>query len=290
MKIGMTYYNVGGLSFEEVLAFAQKTGFDYIQIGTSHLWNLERNLSQGDMRAQKEELAAWPIAHIDEAVGLARKAKALLDKYNLKVSAFTAASDFIQPSDAEVRFQVERMEHITHLLKELDCTIICTDGGWAKDSVPKERWFDLAVQGLSACAPFVEKQGMTMALDNHGIIFNDADFQIKIFEKVGSKALGANMDTMNYRWAGHDIPTINRYYDIIAPYTLHTHLKDGFDSFPNYRGMALGEGEIDLMHAIRALKKAGYDGVWTNEYEGKTDPEEGYRKGYQYIKEHVPEA
>lgn len=37
-----------------------------------------------------------------------------------------------------------------------------------------------------------------------------------------------------------------------------------------------------------ALVAAGYKGVWTVEYEGRTDPLEGYRKGYEWVKANVP--
>ena len=94
---------------------------------------------------------------------------------------------------------------------------------------------------------------------------------------------------MNYRWAGHDLETVGRYYEIVAPYTLHTHLKDGTGSRGNYRGEALGEGEIDLAKAIRCLREAGYDGVWCCEYEGRETTAQvrekvllGCRRTYNY--------
>ena len=122
-----------------------------------------------------------------------------------------------------------------------------------------------------------------MAVDNHGIVTNDGDLQVELFERVGSKYVGANMDTMNYRWAGHDLETVGRYYEIVAPYTLHTHLKDGRGSRGDYRGEALGEGEIDLAKAIRCLREAGYDGVWCCEYEGRENDGTGQRKSFAWM-------
>jgi sugar phosphate isomerase/epimerase len=61
-------------------------------------------------------------------------------------------------------------------------------------------------------------------------------------------------------------------------------MKDGFGSREKYVCMPLGEGELDLKRAIRALKGAGYDGVWCVEYEGRDDPAIGYRKGLEYLR------
>ena len=140
---------------------------------------------------------------------------------------------------------------------------------------------------MSQLTDFIENEDFRLALDNHGLVTNDADFQIAIFEQIGSKNLGANVDTMNYRWAGHDLETVRSFYEKIAPYAFHTHFKDGTGTRGNYVGLALGEGEIPLEYAVKCLKDAGYEGPWVVEYEGKTDSREGYRKGLEWLKAHV---
>ena len=47
--------------------------------------------------------------------------------------------------------------------------------------------------------------------------------------------------------------------------------------------MALGEGEIPVRQAMKILEKAGYNGVWCIEYEGK-EGAEGYRKSLEWLK------
>ena len=129
---------------------------------------------------------------------------------------------------------------------------------------------------------------MGIAIDNHGIVTNDGDLLYALIQKLGSKFIGTNLDTMNYRWLGHDLATCDRFYEMLAPHTLHTHFKDGFDSREHYRGAALGEGEIHLKHALEQLRKANYSGVYCAEYEG---PEAaggvGYGKWYQWLSANV---
>ena len=74
---------------------------------------------------------------------------------------------------------------------------------------------------------FKKHNGKYLAVDNHGHVTNDGDLQVELFQQVGSDRVGANMDTMNYRWAGHSLEKIAHFYQIVAPYTFHSHMKDG---------------------------------------------------------------
>ena len=177
------------------------------------------------------------------------------------------------------------MRRVAGLAKMLGTNVLRTEGGGPKDSVPEEQQFDSMVECLKRCAEWLDDVDVHLAIDNHGVVTNDGDLQLRLFETVGSPRVGANLDTMNYRWFGHDIATINRFYEILAPHTFHTHMKDGTGARENYNGAALGEGEIDLHHAINCLKNAGYDGVWTAEYEGpEAEGGTGYAKCCQWLK------
>jgi sugar phosphate isomerase/epimerase len=265
---GLIFYNFPGHSLEEFAAFAASAGFSHAEIAVAHVWN------------EKDPQAPPPEARAAEV-------RALLERYGLRLSALSAGNDFLQPDDRALRQQVERLETVCRLARLCGTDTVRIDGGWPKPSVPddRERHFELIVTALRAIRPFIEREGFTLALDNHGLVTNDADFQVRIFEAVGSPCLGANVDTMNYRWAGHDLATVARFYRVIAPYARHVHFKDGTGTRGSYRGTALGEGEIPLETALDELRAAGYRGVWTVEYEGpREQAEEGYRKGLAWLK------
>lgn len=268
-QYGLINYNLGGRSLEEVLDFASDAGFTHIEIGVRDVWNEQE-------------------AGIDEGKRRAEEVKARMDELNIKVSTLAAGNDFLVRNADEMAHQIARFNDVIELARIFETDILRVDGGWDKEGVSQDKWFDLMVEGFKGVADTIEKKQVYLALDNHGIVTNDADLQLRIFEAVGSPRLGANVDTMNYRWAGHSLETIGRYYEIIAPHALHVHLKDGRGSRSEYVGLALGEGEIDLKGAVDALVAVGYKGVWTVEYEGKTDPLEGYRKGLEWVKANVP--
>ena len=208
-KLGLIHYNYASKSLDDFLKFTSETGFSYVELQIGDVWNSDV--------ANPEENAEVVGAHVES--------------YGLQVSALAAGNDFVVLDEETLQSQVARMERIAGLAKRLGCSVLRTEGGTAaKDAVPESRWVEAMAGCLTRCLEFAERDEVYLAVDNHGIVTNDGDLQVELFERVGSKYVGANMDTMNYRWAGHDLETVGRYYEIVAPYTLHTHLK-GWNRF-----------------------------------------------------------
>ena len=264
-KLGIVHYNFPDFSFDEFLRFVSDTGFDDVELQVNDVWH----------------------PGIDNPEKNAERIRQKVESYGLAVSAFAAGNDFVVLDEDVVRSQINRMRRIIGLAKTLGASAIRTEGGAPKESVPENQWIEAMRGCLSRCVEFAEEAGVYLAVDNHGLVTNDGDLQVELFERVGSKHVGANLDTMNYRWFGHDLDTVERYYEKIAPYTLHLHLKDGKGSRSAYRGEALGEGEINLTKAIDCLKTAGYDGSWCCEYEGRENDGSGQRKCYEYLKANI---
>jgi len=264
-KIGVIHYNFPGYSFEDFLRYAQETGYGYVELQWRDVWGEDTESPEAE----------------------AEKVRKQVDSHGLKVSAFAAGNDFVLLDEEEIKQQVDRMERICGLARILGTNVIRTEGGRPKDSVPEDRHVEAMAGCLKRCVPFLERDDMYLAVDNHGLVTNDGDLELRLFDAVGSKHVGANLDTMNYRWAGHDLETVKRFHKIVAPYAFHVHMKDGTGCRPDYVGAALGEGEIDIPYAIQCLKNAGYDGVWCTEYEGKEGSDVGYRKCFEYLNAHV---
>ena len=262
MKIGVIHYNFPGYSFTDFLKYASETGYGYVELSVGDVWG----------------------KGVDNPERKAEEVRKQVESSGLKVSALAAGNDFIVLEEKAIEAQVERMGRICGLANILGTDVIRTEGGNPKDSVPKDRWVEAMAGCLTRCIDFAEKNDVYLAVDNHGHVTNDGDLQIELFQRVGSDRVGANMDTMNYRWAGHSLDKIAHFYEIVAPYTLHTHMKDGTGSLGEYRGAALGEGEIDLAYAVKCLRNAGYEGVWCSEYEGQEGSDVGYRKCFEWLK------
>lgn len=264
-KIGVIHYNFPNLVFEEFIGYVKKTGYEYVELPSGDVW---------DEKQQDSD----PYAS-------AEKMKKYLDSNGIKVSAVSAGNNFITLEQDEIKKQLERIRKIGKTARILGTNVLRTEGGWSKE-IPEEKWADAITECLKRAAEFAETDDIYFAVDNHGYATNDFRRQIEIFRRVDSKRVGSNFDTMNYRWFGYELAELEEIYSGIAPHVIHTHMKDGRGARENYKGEALGEGEINLKHAVECLKNSNYDGVWCAEYEGK-EGIAGYTKCYNWLKSNV---
>ncbi|MCM8772774.1 MAG: sugar phosphate isomerase/epimerase [Candidatus Omnitrophica bacterium] len=247
-KIGVIFYNFSFQKLEDFLNWCAENNVEYAEISREHL----------------------------------KEAEILLLKYNVKISQVTARNDFVQVKE-EFEKQVKMVGELCKEVKNIGCNQLRLDGGWPKEGIDEKDYKKLIFEGIKRVVEFAEKENVYLALDNHGILTNDYEFQLEIFESIKSKYLGANLDTMNYRWYGYPVEKLIEIYKAIAPYTIHTHIKDGTGTRENYTGKVLGEGEIPIISAIKILKENNYNGVLCAEYEGK-DKEIGYKKCVEFLK------
>ena len=265
MKLGIIHYNFPEHSLSEFLRAIKELGYDYSEIMCRDVWPDE---TTGDPEAEAEKL---------------RKE---MDEVGVKCSALSLQNDFVLLDRAAIDQQIVRAERVCGLARILGTNVLRTEGGRPKEEVPEARWVEAMAGCLKRMADFIEKEDYYLAVDNHGKVTNDGDLQLRLFGMVGSKRVGANLDTMNYRATGqYDLEIVYKFHRMVAPYTFHTHFKDGVMEDGKYRGTELGCGELDLSIAAKALKEAGYDGVWTVEYEKKDgDRVEGARKSIEHLK------
>ena len=262
MKLGLIHYNTPGETLEEFLDYAADTGFDAVELFSSVALNDE-------VESPEKE---------------AERVRELVASRGLTVCALGAGNDFVVLDEEQVLAQVERMERVCQIALLMGTNVIRTEGGQRKDAVPEEKECEAMAGCLKRCREFIERDGVLLGVDNHGVVTNDGDLQLRLFQMVDSPNVGSTLDTMNYRWMGHSVETCNRFYDLIAPYVFHTHMKDGTGSRETYVGHILGEGEIDLAHAASALKKANYEGAYCAEWEGRGDKGEGYAGCLKWMK------
>lgn len=266
-KLGAIHYNWPGYDLEGFARRAGEIGYEYCEVRADDIW-------------------------LDDAIDgeeRAEEVRELLGRYGIKISAVEIGNDFLQADPSDLDAQVERYRQRCRVIPLTGTDIVRSDGGWNRNNqVSEDQWDAMMLDAFKRCADFLEEYDVRIALDNHGVTTNDGEWQLSLIERVGSDRLGVNLDTMNYRWYGHELDKIDRFYEILAPHVFHTHMKDGKGSRQDYKGAALGEGEIHLEHVVKCLKEAGYDGAWTAEYEGpETEGGVGYEKCYGWLVENV---
>ena len=110
------------------------------------------------------------------------------------------------------------------------------------------------VEAIKCIIPFLEKNQIYLALENHDRLFT-TDF-VKIIEKTDSKWVGICLDTVNSMGAGEGLETVIKR---LAPLAVNFHVKEfivkriyhmmGFE----IEGVPLGDGQLPLNKVLKSL-------------------------------------
>ncbi len=154
--------------------------------------------------------------------------------------------------------------HIPQTLKLGATRLRITAASMNYAKAPREELIGRVVPMLEQAARTAEEHGVTLALENH-IDFTSQEV-VRIIEAVGSDHLKVNFDTGN---------TIRLFEDPVeaatrlAPYTVSTHTKDiatrvkggaPSENFTWWPSCPIGEGVIDMVGVVEALRAGGFDG------------------------------
>ena len=265
MKFGIIHYRAPGATLEAFLDYAAVTGFDAVELRAADIW------PEGEGDGQKR----------------AAQVRKMLDERRLGLAAVSAGNDFVVLDEEAIGHQIDRMGQLSRLATIAGAKVLRTEGGRRKAQVPPNREGEAIAACLKRCVAFAHRDDIVLAVDNHGQVTNDPQLLIGVLRAVGSDRVGANLDTANFRAAGHSVEACRAIYDQVAPLVLHTHMKDCIGQLPDYHCQVLGEGEVDLNHAVTALKRAGYAGTYTAEWEGQGDSAAAYAACLAWMKQHI---
>ncbi len=156
------------------------------------------------------------------------------------------------------------------------------------------------VEPIRKVADYAAAKGICTCTENHGFFSQDACRVEKLVNAVNHPNFGALVDIGNFMCADED-PTLST--GIMAPYAVHAHAKDfhlksGMDVNPgngwfqtragNYlRGAIIGHGDAKAFQSIQTLKRAGYDGFISIEFEGMEDNLTGLAIGLANLKRFI---
>ena len=216
----------------------------------------------------------------------ARKVRDIFRKHGIAPCDVACDIDLVQPDQAKYDQQLAWAEYCAALSKELGLKVVKYFAGEPKPGLSDEQIVDFMIKGSKELARIAEKYKVSFAEENHGRFTNRPEIQRQLINAVGSKRVGVCIDSSNYRWFGHPVKDVHRFFHEMAPHTLHTHVKDGDGSqgpMAKHKATALGEGEIDIKLLLTELKAAKYEGDLVLEYEGP-EGEAGVRRSLAHLK------
>lgn len=284
MKISVSSYsfskhiNEGKMTPTEVVKYAYELGFDAV------------------------EFAEVVGETYEEKVENAKFFRAEADKYGIDICALAVGGALYQDTREATEAEIERLRGQLELAKILGAPVMRHDIVWKLGEGVK-RSFDLMLptiaENVRRVTEIAAEMGIKTCTENHGFISQDSDRIERLITAVNHDNFGALVDMGNFSCADDDNAlAVSR----LANLAFHVHAKDfhkrtfaeghadGYFQTRacNYlKGCTIGDGDVPVAQCLAILKKAGYDGYVTVEYEGYEDCLEGIKRGREYIAKHI---
>lgn len=243
------------------------------------------------------EFTPLPGETFEERSALAKKLCERAKAVGMPIVSYTVNADLYKGSDEANAAEVARLKEQLDIAAILCAPTMRHDVCWSVPKTGAVRSFDAMLPTLAKSAREITEYAATLGIrtcsENHGLVAQDSDRMERLFNAVGHENYGLLVDIGNFVCVDEDnVTAVSR----VAPYAIHVHAKDfylsrekkegwGVSRGCNYwQGAAVGDGDVDVKKCIEVLKKAGYDGYVSIEYEGKGDCIDGIRRGYEYLK------
>jgi sugar phosphate isomerase/epimerase len=137
------------------------------------------------------------------------------------------------------------------------------------------RWFAEAVEQTSDHAG---RGGVTLGIEAiAGHLFHSVEDYHRLIADLPGIPIKVNFDPSHLEVQGQEP---RRVVDELADRIVHVHMKDGKGRYPDFSFPPLGQGMIAFTALVESLKRSGYAGALSVEYEAQVF---GYREGQQEI-------
>lgn len=241
----------------------------------------------------------------EERLALAGELRERALKRGLAVVSYTVSAKLWQADKAARRAEIERIKREVDVAAALGAPVMRHDLVWSLDSAGAGRGFLSMIPQLSETVreitEYAAEKGVRTCSENHGFIAQDSYRMEAIVAAVNHDNYGLLVDVGNFLCADEDpITAVSR----VANYAFHVHAKDMLVCSPDTdggvgiiktRGMnglkptAVGHGSVPVKQCLAILKRAGYDGWVSVEYEAKGDCIEGIAEGLKNLRAYLAE-
>ncbi|TCN00946.1 sugar phosphate isomerase/epimerase [Paenibacillus sp. BK033] len=205
----------------------------------------------------------------------------------IELSNYSMPANFVQGSEEAFQAEVSRVKEHVDLVNRLGMKHMRHDV--TAFTLPPEsmtiQWFEenlrSMVRGSLLIADYAAAYGITTTIENHGFSVQASDRVLRVLQEVNRPNFRTTLDVGNFLCVDEN-PLVGVSRNM--PYASLLHIKDFYirpsDEFPGggdwfssahgtyLRGAIVGHGDLDLRRIFRLIKKSGYDGFLTVEFEG----------------------
>lgn len=246
-----------------------------------------------------------------------RRARALrkrCEKHGLAVAGYCVGAELLKP-DAEQRAEVDRVRQHIDVAAELGAPTMRHDvtrgPNDATGKLTLSQVLKRVVPAVRELTEYGQSVGVVTSLENHGFYLQTPDRVQKLIEAVDHPNFGLTLDLGNWLCLNEDPVAAVRQ---VGKYAVMVHAKDfyirskrqvpppapaqgkqpelpaGWIVTPTpiaIRGAVAGHGQVDLPAQLRLVKRAGYKGYLSLEFEGPEYPPDAVRLGLAYLRKQL---
>jgi sugar phosphate isomerase/epimerase len=200
---------------------------------------------------------------------LDRLRRAAVDR-GLAIIGIGVHNDFGRADPCLRASEVVKVKQWVEVAERIGAPLVRVFAGWPEGSA-EARWADM-VAALREAAAFAHAAGVRLALENEAAFTPSAAEHLRIVAEVGSSGLGLLLDTGNYPAGWSSV-------ERSAAHAIHVHAKfwrvspDG------------AEPTMDYPALLAALRRRGYGGWITFEYEAEEPEGTGLPRAFGYLRE-----
>jgi sugar phosphate isomerase/epimerase len=236
MKLGMVTYNLAkDWDLDTVIERCEATGFEGVELRTTHAHKVESNLSQEQRENVRAEFESSKVALV----------------------SLGTAFEYHSPDPATLQRNVEGTKEYLQLARDVGCRGIKVRPNRLPPEVPFEKTIRQIGESLRECGKVAEKLGVEMWVEVHGqgtsqlpVIRNILDVASHPFVKVCWNSNAADIVD----------GSVKQNFDLVKEEIGSVHIHDLYDR------------DYPYMELFGLLKDCGFDGYCFAEIPGSTDP------------------
>ncbi len=221
-------------------------------------------------------------------------------RLGLEISGYSIGADMLAGCNGDPDAEVARVKAQVDIAALLGVPVMRHDASSGKFLEPRQhRGFidvvDRIADGCRQITEYAATKGIRTTVENHGYFCQDSDRVELLVNTVAHPNFGLQVDMGNFLCVDENpVTAVSR----CAPYAFNAHAKDflfksGQEDQPegffqtrggNYiRGTVVGHGIVPVKQCVAALKRAGYDGYLTLEFEGVERVDFALAAGAKYL-------
>jgi len=246
-----------------------------------------------------KELGFAAIEFTEVDMDTAKRLREESDKLDFPIICYTVGADFLQVKSIEA--EADRLYKQVDIARALGVHLMRHDAsrGFQPFRAAHSGFAEalpLLAKGCRQVTEYAAEKSVITMVENHGFFCQDSERIAALVGAVSHPNFGALVDIGNFLCADED-PAIA--CGNVAALALHVHAKDfhvksGSGRNPgrgwfrsrggNYlRGAIIGHGNVPVRQCLGNLKRAGYDGYVSIEFEGMEDCVEALRIGRENL-------